>query len=123
MPNSPIAPTIEYPDFQKLDIRVGHVKSASSPEWSNKLLEFKVDFGPEIGERTILSGVKKWYSPDDFIGNFYLFVVNLAERKMGKGVSQGMMLMADQADSDDPDNDKPVPLSIIANVEAGVVVR
>ncbi len=91
-------PTIQYPDFDKLDIRVGKVIDASAPDWSNKLLEFTVDFGEELGEKTILSGVRKWYSPEDFIGSSFLFVVNLAERKMGEGVSQGMMLMADEDD-------------------------
>lgn len=107
---------IEYSDFDKVDIRVGKVVASSSPEWSNKLLEFTVDFGEEIGERTILSGIKKWYSPDDFIGNYYLFVVNLAERKMGEGVSQGMMLMSDE-------EEQPVPFPITKQVQAGSIVR
>jgi tRNA-binding EMAP/Myf-like protein len=58
-------------------------------------LELKVDFGQEIGRRTILAGVKNYYTPDELKGNNYLFVVNLAEKKMGPGVSQGMILMVD----------------------------
>jgi methionine--tRNA ligase beta chain len=107
---------IEYGDFEKVDIRVGKVVASASPEWSNKLLEFKVDFGEEVGERTILSGIKKWYAPDEFIGNYYLFVVNLAERKMGEGVSQGMMLMSDE-------EEKPVPFPITKQVQEGSIVR
>lgn len=88
--------SIQYPDFDKLDLRVGRVVSVSEPEWSRKLLELTVDFGPEIGQRIILSGVKAWYSAKDFEDKLFPFLVNLAEKKMGEGVSQGMMLMADQ---------------------------
>ncbi|NCN87707.1 MAG: methionine--tRNA ligase [Candidatus Pacebacteria bacterium] len=107
---------IEYSDFEKVDIRIGKVIASSSPDWSNKLLEFTVYFGEEIGEKTIFSGIKKWYAPDDFIGNYYLFVVNLAERKMGEGVSQGMMLMSDE-------EEKPIPFPITKQVEEGAIVR
>jgi len=91
-------PTIQYPDFEKLDIRVGTVMAATAPDWSEKLLEFTVFFGSEIGNKTVFSGVKAWYPPEHFTGKNFLFVVNLAERKMGPGVSQGMMLMIDEAD-------------------------
>ncbi len=109
-------PTITYEDFDKLDLRTGTVVAAEAPEWSQKLLQFTVDFGPEIGQKTIMSGIKEWYAPEDFIGNTYVFVVNLAERKMGPGVSQGMMIMADPAE-------KPLPFSIPFPVEPGTVVR
>lgn len=108
---------IEYSDFEKLDIRVGKVIAATAPEWSSKLLQFTVDFGEEIGEKTILSGVSKWFQPEYFVGNYYCFVVNLAERKMGEGVSQGMMLMADDEEVG------PIPFAIKADVRAGLVVR
>jgi methionyl-tRNA synthetase len=90
-------PTIQFADFEKIEFRIGQVIEASAPEWSNKLLDFKVDFGPEIGTKTILSGVRQWYSAEDFLNKKYPFIVNLAERKMGEGVSQGMMFMADAA--------------------------
>jgi methionyl-tRNA synthetase len=109
-------PTITYPDFDKLDLRVGKVTAAEAPAWSEKLLQFTVDFGEEIGEKTILSGVKAWFSPDDFVGNHYAFVVNLAERKMGEGVSQGMMLMADE-------NGTPIPFAITSDVKPGQIIR
>lgn len=109
-------PVIEYQDFEKLDIRVGKVLKAEAPDWSKKLLELIVYFGKEIGEKTILSGIKEWYSPADFVGNYYMFVINLAERKMGEGVSQGMMIMADG-------EGQPVPFSLKPEVPAGTVVR
>ncbi|HQM16069.1 MAG TPA: hypothetical protein PLM16_02585, partial [Candidatus Woesebacteria bacterium] len=68
-PNSAVSPiktttssTITYADFAKLDLRVGLVKEASLPDWSEKLIELKVDFGEELGERKILAGLRKWYS-------------------------------------------------------------
>ena len=89
-----IKPTIEFPDFEKLDLRVGKVLAASEPEWSNKLIKMRVDFGSEIGERTILAGLRKFVNFADLVGNKYVFIVNLAARKLGEGVSQGMMLAA-----------------------------
>ncbi len=107
---------IEYPEFMKLDLRVGLVKAAEAPEWSNKLLQLTVDFGENIGERQILAGAKNYYEPEEFVGNNYLFLVNLAEKKLGQGLSQGMMLMADEAD-------KPVKFELPADLEPGTVVR
>lgn len=109
-------PSIEYSDFDKLELRVGKVMTAEAPEWSQKLLKFTVDFGPEIGEKTILSGVKQWYQPEDFIGKSFVFVVNLAERKMGEAVSQGMMLMADE-------EEKPIIISVPEEIAIGSTVR
>ena len=93
-----IKETINYSDFEKLDIRVGRVIDAKSPKWSEKLLEFEVDFGVEIGKRTILAVIKKQYNPEFFKGRLYAFIVNLVEKKMGVGVSQGMMLMVDEGE-------------------------
>ncbi len=109
-------PVIEYPDFEKMDIRVGTIIAAIAPEWSRKLLQFTVNFGEEIGERTIMSGISAWYSPEEFIGNNYQFIVNLAERKMGEGVSQGMMLMADG-------EEKPTPISVSSLIAPGTIIR
>lgn len=108
--------TIEFQDFDKLDLRVGRVAAAKDPDWSNTLLELEVDFGLEIGSRTILAGVKNFYQPEELQGNNYLFVVNLAEKKMGQGVSQGMILMA-QADA------KPCKFELPDNLEPGAAVR
>lgn len=108
--------TITYDQFSAVDLRVGKVTAAQAPEWSEKLLQFTVDFGPEIGEKTILSGVKQWYTPEEFVGNNYPFVVNLAERKMGPGVSQGMMIMADA-------EAKPTVFILPADIQPGTVIR
>jgi len=68
-----IKPTIEFPDFEKLDLRVGKVLAASEPEWSNKLIKMRVDFGPEVGIRTIFAGIRKFVVAADLIGkNMFL---------------------------------------------------
>jgi methionyl-tRNA synthetase len=91
---------ISFPDWEKVDVRTGTIVEASAPEWSNKLIELHVDFGEEIGERTIFTGMRKWYGPDHFAGKQALFIVNLAPRKMGEKESQGMILSLDTLDSD-----------------------
>ncbi|KKS76119.1 hypothetical protein A3J20_00050 [Candidatus Gottesmanbacteria bacterium RIFCSPLOWO2_02_FULL_42_29] len=109
-------PIIQFDDFEKLDLRVGKVVSAIMPEWSEKLIEYKVDFGPEIGEKTILSGIRAWYKPEDLIGKSFVFIINLAERQMGKSISQGMMLMA-------VEEEKPFLFDVDKSVKIGTVVR
>lgn len=93
-----MADVIQFADFLKVEMRVGQVVEVLAPEWSEKLLQFRVDFGPELGERTVFSGVRQWYSAEDFLDKKFPFVFNLAERKMGPGVSQGMMMMVDNPD-------------------------
>jgi methionyl-tRNA synthetase len=82
-------PMIQYPDFEKLEIRVGTVMAAVAPEWSEKLLKFTVFFGSEIGEKTVFSGVSQ-YPPEHLLANF-LFIINLAEEKWVER-QPGMML-------------------------------
>lgn len=113
-------PIIEYPDFEKLDLRVGKVIEATAPEWSNKLLQFTVDFGVEIGQKNILSGVRQWYQPDFFVGKNFPFIVNLAERKMGESVSQGMMIMADVVEGESA---KPTIFVLPDEIPAGTTIR
>jgi methionine--tRNA ligase beta chain len=86
-------PIIEYPDLDKADLRIGKILECTLPEWSEKLVELKVDLGPEIGQRTIFAGVRKHFTPEQLINKKCVFAANLAERKMGQGVSQGMMLV------------------------------
>lgn len=113
-------PNIEYADFEKLDIRVGLITAAEAPDWSQKLLQFTVEFGSEIGVKTILSGIRKWYAPEDFVGKKYPFIINLAERKMGQGVSQGMMLMADSIIDGE---EHPTVTALPDQVAPGTVIR
>lgn len=116
-------PAITYPDFAKLDIRVGTVLACSAPEWSKKLLRLEVDFGAEIGKRVIFSGIKEWYTPDDFVSKQFPFLINLEPKKMGPEESQGMMLMMDTLDGNYDDEQKPTMFVVPKGVESGAVVR
>lgn len=89
----PIKPNIPFDEWEKLDIRVGHIKDCQKVKKSGKLLQFTIDDGSGT-DRTILSGIAKFYKPEDLIGKDVLFIANLAPRKMMGIESQGMILSA-----------------------------
>lgn len=82
-------------DLSKLDIRVGTFKSVEAVEGSEKLYKEIVDFGEEIGDRQILSGIQKYFTPEELIGKQALFIVNLEPREMMGLASEGMLLATD----------------------------
>ena len=88
-----IKPEVSFDDFEKLDIRVGHIKDCQKIKKSNKLLQFTIDDGSGT-DRTILSGIAKFYEPEQLIGKDVLFVANFAPRKMMGIESQVMILSA-----------------------------
>ena len=92
----PFKDEIVFDDFMKLDLRVGTILEAEKVEKSNKLLKFLVDTGHD--QRTILSGIAKHYSPEEMIGKQVTLVANLAPRPMMGTVSEGMILMAEDAE-------------------------
>ena len=85
---------INFGDFTKIDFRVGKVIKAENIEGAETLMRLSVDFGP-LGERVILSGIKKWYKPKDLKGRNYIFVYNLEPKKMMGEDSQGMIMAAE----------------------------
>ncbi|MBQ1569052.1 MAG: class I tRNA ligase family protein, partial [Kiritimatiellae bacterium] len=90
----PLKPEIAFPDFEKLDLRVGVVESCEIVPKSSKLLKFVLDAGP-LGRRTIFSGIRGAYpDPSALVGREVVFVANLAPRRMSVGVSEGMILFA-----------------------------
>lgn len=92
----PVKETVDFPTFEKLDIRVGKILECTKVPKADKLLQFKIDDG--MGGRTIVSGIAKYYKPEDLIGKEVCFVANFAPRKL-KGVeSQGMIMSAVDAD-------------------------
>ena len=107
-------PTITYADFDKLDLRVGHIFHAERKEGSDKLLRLSVDFGEE-GKRTILSGIYPFYQPEALIGKAFIFIVNLEPRKIMGEESQGMILAAD--------GKIPLPLKPLKKAPAGAKIR
>lgn len=88
---------IDFEDFTKVDLVVGKILEAKDHPNADKLLVFKVDIG-EDEPRTIISGIKKWYAPEDLVGKNVIVVRNLAPRKMRGIESEGMLLAADFGD-------------------------
>ena len=85
-----------FDDFMKLDIRVGTVLECQKVPKADKLLQFKIEDG--MGTRTIVSGIAKYYNPEDLVGKQVCFIANFPPRKL-KGIeSQGMILSAEDAD-------------------------
>ena len=99
---------ITYDDFAKLELKVGKVLSCSELENSDKLLILSVEIGNET--RTIVSGIKKWYKPEQLTGKEVVVVCNLKPVKLRGVVSEGMILSAEDADG---------RLSIIAPTQMG----
>lgn len=89
-----IKPTISYPDFDKLDMRLGTITKAEEIPGSQKLIKFSVDLGPEIGPRTVLSGIKNDLDWQALVGIQVLVLVNLEPKAMMGLESRGMILMA-----------------------------
>ena len=91
----PVAQNVTIDDFGKLDIRVGRVLDCQKVPKADKLLQFKIDDG--LGGRTIVSGIAKYYAPEDLIGKEVCFIANLEPRKLKGILSQGMILSAEDA--------------------------
>jgi methionyl-tRNA synthetase len=92
----PAKEEITFPDFEKIDMRVATILSAEKVKKSKKLLKLKLDTG--IDERIVLSGIAQHYQPEEIVGKQVCVLVNLAPRKMMGTESQGMVLMAENAD-------------------------
>lgn len=93
----PIKAVVDFADFEKLDIRVGHIKHCERVKKANKLLKFTIDDGSGT-DRTIVSGIAKFYEPEALIGKDVCFIANLAPRKIMGIESQGMILSAENFD-------------------------
>ena len=104
---------INFDEYSKIEVRVGKIVEAMVPEGSNKLIQFKVDFGSEIGQKTIFSGIKEWYSPEELVGVKTMWVVNLAPKKIPFGDSEGMLFACDTVDG------KPYIVRVGDEVEVG----
>ncbi len=88
----PIAEEINFDDFAKVDLRIALIVKAEHVEKANKLLKLTLDIGGET--RTVFSGIKSAYKPEDLEGKHTVMVANLAPRQMKFGLSEGMVLAA-----------------------------
>ncbi|MGN0586696.1 MAG: methionine--tRNA ligase [Oscillospiraceae bacterium] len=89
----PISDTISIDDFGKIDLRVAEVKECEKVPKAKKLLKLQLDDG--FGTRQVVSGIAKWYAPEDLIGKKIIVVANLAPAKLCGVESQGMIVAAD----------------------------
>ena len=88
----PIADTIQYDEFAKIDLRIARIVKAEHVEGADKLLQLTLDIGGET--RNVFAGIKSAYAPEDLEGKLTVMVANLAPRKMRFGLSEGMVLAA-----------------------------
>lgn len=91
-------PEIEFSDFEKVELRVGHVLTCQKHPSADKLLVFELDFAGE--KRTIVSGLAEFYQPEDLVGKNLVAVLNLKPRKLRGILSEGMILTSEFIDED-----------------------
>jgi len=109
-------PEIEYDDFEKIDLRLAKVTACEEIKKSKKLLKLTLDVGGET--RTVVSGIKKWYAPEDLVGKTVVLVANLKPVKLCGVESRGMILCA--SDADDVDLSA---LTTLEPMDSGLKVR
>lgn len=90
---------IDIKDFSKIEMKVAKVLVAKPVEGADKLLQLELDVGEEKS-RTVFSGIKSVYSPEELEGRLLIVVANLTPRKMRFGISEGMVLAAGQGEND-----------------------
>lgn len=110
---APFKDEVTFDDFEKLDIRVGKIKVCEKVPKSSKLLRFELECGGET--RQILSGIAKYYKPEDLIGKSVLFIANFPPRKMMGLESQGMILSAEH-------DGKLVLTSTLEEIQSGACI-
>ncbi len=94
--HTPFKPETTYDDFSKMDLRVGTILTAEKVEKADKLLKLTIDTG--LDKRTVVSGIALHFTPEEIIGKQVTLLANLAPRKIRGIESQGMILMAEDAD-------------------------
>ena len=112
--NSASKPEISIDDFGKLDLRVGEIISCEAVEKSNKLLCSQVRIGSET--KQIVSGIRKYYSPEEMVGKKVMVICNLKPAKLAGVLSEGMLLCAQNEDGNlalmTPEKDMPAGAKI-----------
>lgn len=93
---APVKENVDFPTYEKLDIRVGKVLECEKVPKADKLLKFRIDDGAK--GRTIVSGIAQHYKPEDLVGKEVCFIANFEPRKLRGIMSEGMILSAQDAD-------------------------
>ena len=112
----PELPEIDFEDFEKLDLRLAKVTACEEIKKAKKLLKLTLDVGGK--ERTVVSGIKKWYSPEDLVGKTVVLVANLKPVTLCGVESHGMILCASDAA-----DEKLSALTTLSEMESGLKVR
>lgn len=112
-----MAETINFSEWEKIDLRVGRIVNVEDIENADKLYKLTIDLG-KLGERTVCAGIKLHYSKEDLVGKKIIVFANLAPRNL-KGIeSKGMILAAVSSDESDV-----ILLTPESDVEVGSKVR
>ncbi len=112
----PLKEEISFEDFMKVDLRLAKVKACEEVKKSKKLLKLTLDVGGE--ERTVVSGIKKWYAPADLVGKTVVLVANLKPATLCGVESRGMVLAVS-----DPADENLALITPSAEMPSGYVVR
>lgn len=112
----PPLPEIEYDDFAKIDLRLAKVVACEEIKRSKKLLKLTLDVGGE--QRTVVSGIKAWYTPDALVGKTVVLVANLKPVTLCGVESRGMILCASDAA-----DERLSALTTLSEMESGLKVR
>jgi methionyl-tRNA synthetase len=96
--DAPLAETISYDEFARIDLRVARIDKAERVEGADKLLRLELNLGGET--RNVFAGIRSAYTPESLEGRLTVMVANLAPRKMRFGVSEGMVLAAGSGGGD-----------------------
>ena len=105
----PQKPLVKFEDFNRMDIRIATVKAAEKVAKTKKLLKLTIDTG--VDTRTIVSGIAEYYSAEEMVGKQVVVLINLEPRELKGILSEGMILMAQDANGKlvtiEPDNELP----------------
>lgn len=112
---------ITYADFAKVEFRVGKIIEAINVEESEKLIRLLVDFGEELGQKVVYSGIKQWYSPTDLLGKKTIFVVNMIPKKI-MGEESSAMIFAASAEASASQGEQLSILILEKDLPAGTKV-
>lgn len=108
---------ISYADFAKVEFRIGEIIEAKNVDESEKLIRMIVDFGPELGQKVVYSGIRHWYQPEDLLNKKTVFIVNMIPKKIMGEESQAMIFGAE-----DEGNDKLSILILEKDLPSGTKV-